>query len=126
MTTRNLIIGLWLLALASAGIACGDSKDEAPPDSGGSFTQRDSGVDDEEEEDAGSDEESDAGSKDAGNEDTLTASEKEAKAKGWVEGCFKKPTKNAELLNSCATGWRLFDESLYPADWKKGSLPTLP
>jgi hypothetical protein len=125
MTTRNRTIGLWLLALAFAAVACGDSKDDAPPDSGDTFGRRDSGSDDEEE-DAGTDDDVDAGRKDAGEEDTLQASETEAKAKGWVAGCYKKPTKNEELLNSCATGWRLFDESLYPADWKKGSLPTLP
>jgi hypothetical protein len=125
MTTRNLTIGLWLLTLSGAGIACGDSKEDAPPDSGDSFVRRDSGADDEEE-DAGADEQSDAGFKDAGEEDTLTASEKEAKAKGWAVGCYKKPKTNEELLNSCAAGFRVFDESLYPADWKKGALPTLP
>jgi hypothetical protein len=129
MATRNQIIGLLLLAFAGAGFACGDnSKDEAPPEDTGTFTRRDAG--DKEEEDDASEEETgdagDAGAADAASEDTLTASEKEAKASGWVAGCYKKPTTSEELLNSCATGWRLFDESLYPADWKKDQLPSLP
>jgi hypothetical protein len=125
MATRTQIISLLLLAAASVASACGgDSKDEAPPDSGGSYGRRDSGAS-EEDEDAGS-EESDAGSRDAGTEDTPTASESEAKAKNWVVGCYKKPKTNEELLNSCASGWRAFDESLYPASWKKDQLPSLP
>jgi hypothetical protein len=126
MRTRKQIIGLWLLALAATGFACGgDSEDNAPPDSGNTFVRRDAGGDDDGE-DAGSEEDTDAGTADAGDEDTDVASEKEAKAKGWVVGCYKKPKTSDELLNSCATGWRLFDESLYPADWKPGQLPTLP
>ena len=125
MATRKDIIGLLLFAAASATMACGgDSKDEAPPDSGSwSGDRRDSGEPDEE--DAG-DEPSDAGTRDTGTEDTLTASESEAKAKNWVVGCFKKPKTNDELLNSCATGFRKFDEGLYPASWKKDQLPPLP
>jgi hypothetical protein len=125
MRTRKQIIGLWLLALAATGFACGgDSEDDAPPDSGGTFVRRDGGGDDDE--DSGSEEDSDAGVDAGDDEDTDVASEKEAKAKGWVVGCYKKPKTNEELLNSCATGWRLFDESLYPADWKPGQLPALP
>jgi hypothetical protein len=124
MATRNQIIGLFLLAFAAVGLACGDdSKDEAPPEDEGSFTRHDAG---DEDEDAGQEDEVDAGASDAGSEDSATASEKEAKANGWVVGCYKKPKTNEELLNSCASGWRLFDESLYPADWTKGQLPPLP
>jgi hypothetical protein len=125
MTTRKTSIGLLLLTLLGAGIACGDGNDEAPPDSGDdSFGGRRDAGRDEEDEDAG-DEARDAGSE-AGEEDSLTASEAEAKARGWVSGCFKKPKSNEELLNSCATGFREFDESLYPASWKPGQLPALP
>ena len=128
----------WLfgVGLALTLWSCSDDKeDNAPPDAGPSFTEidddaghdpLDSGV---EEKDAGtgggdssasSDAEVDAG-------DAPQASAAEAKAQGWVEGCYKKPTSSAELLNSCATGWRTFDKSLYPSSWKEGrALPTLP
>ena len=122
MATRKGIMGLLLLALAGSALACGDdSKDETPPDSGG-FTRRDAG----EEPDPGPDDE-DAGSDASVEEDTLQASENEAKAKGWVEGCYKKPSTNEELLNSCAKGWREFDVSWYPNGYRPGDkLPTLP
>jgi hypothetical protein len=124
MATRNQVVVALVLALAAFGPACGDDNDdEAPPDSGGSFVRRDGG---DEDEDSGNDEEVDGGAGDAGEEDTLTASESEAKAKGWVVGCYKKPKTSDELLNSCASGWREFDKTWYPADWKEGETPALP
>lgn len=115
---------LFVLSFCLLAAACGgDDKDETPPDSGSDFTGDD-------EDDAGKDDEGDD-KDDAGTEEdageTLTASKEEAKAKGWVEGCFKKPEGNAELLNSCGTGFRTFDKTLYPSSWKEGGpLPTLP
>lgn len=122
---------LLLLSLSVAAVACGGgSKDEVPPDSGSSFTGNDEDTSDAS--DTGSDQGdgNDAGTEDdaevdAG--DTLQASKDEAKAKGWVEGCYKKPVGNAELLNSCGIGWRTFDKTLYPSSWKEGGpLPALP
>ena len=124
--------GLAVLGLALTLMACGGDGGEAkPPRDSGSFTdEKDTGTDGEDT-DAGSDPEDAGDTPDAGDaagaEDTLQASAAEAKAKGWVEGCYKKPTSNKEFLNSCATGWRKFDKTLYPSSWKEGeALPALP
>jgi hypothetical protein len=125
--------GLAVLSLALMLTACGGDGGEAKPpkrDSGTFTEEKDTGADEEEPE-AGSDSEdagdvNDAGDAGAG-EDTLQASAAEAKTKNWVEGCYKKPSINKEFLNSCATGWRKFDKTLYPSSWKEGeALPTLP
>jgi hypothetical protein len=112
------------LSAALALVGCGgDDKEERPPKpNGGGFLEP--------EEDAGEEpdaDESDGGVEEDGGEDTLQASAAEAKKNGWLEGCYKKPTKNEEFLNSCATGFREFDKTLYPASWKEGeALPPLP
>ena len=116
-------LGLIALGAALALVGCGgDGGEEKPPkrDGGGLLEpEEDAGEPDAEETDGGVD--GDAG------EDTLQASAAEAKKNGWNEGCYKKPTKNAEFLNSCASGFRAFDKTLYPASWKEGEpLPALP
>ena len=100
-------LGLIALSAALALVGCGgDGGEEKPPKrDGGGFTEP--------EEDAG--------------EDTLQASAAEAKKNGWQEGCYKKPSKSEELLNSCASGFRAFDKTLYPSSWEDGKpLPPLP
>src|SRR5688572_8505002 len=108
MAAMNLKQSLGLIALSAALalVGCGDDKEEAPPgkpDSGSILEPDDAG----DEPDAAED--PDAGSEtDGGAEDTLQASAEEAKKNGWVEGCYKKPTKNEEFLNSCAANSRKF------------------
>lgn len=107
------------LTLALSAAACGDDKDDAPPDNTNkpSFTE-DATVDAEVETD-------DAG--DAGATDPNFASKEEAEKNGWAEGCFKgKPKTNEELLNACAKGFRTFDTKNYPASWSPTALPNLP
>ena len=132
MAAMNVKHGLRLLALSAALalVGCGGDDEEGPPvkpDSGSILDPDDAGDDEpdaEEDADAGAD---DDGGSDGGEEDPLQASAAEAKKNGWVEGCYKKPTKNEELLNSCAANWRRFDAKLYPASWKEGeALPALP
>jgi hypothetical protein len=117
-------LGLIALSAALALVGCGgDGGEEKPP-------KRDGGGLLEPEEDAGDEpdaEETDGGVEDDAGEGTLQASAAEAKKNGWQEGCYKKPTKNEEFLNSCASGFRAFDKTLYPASWKEGeALPALP
>lgn len=111
-------LGLLALSIALSLVACGGDDGEAkPPKPDSSFIP---------DEDSGTDE--DAGKGDAGiDEDPLNATAAEAEAKGWVEGCYKQPKTNKELLNSCAINSRKFDKTLYPASWKEGeALPALP
>jgi hypothetical protein len=128
MAAMNLKHSLRLIALSAALVlvGCGGDDEEAPP------PKPDSGSITDEPEDAGeepdAEEESDGGTQGDGgdDEDTLRASAAEAEKNGWVEGCYKKPSKSEELLNSCAASWRKFDTKLYPASWKAGELPALP
>jgi hypothetical protein len=128
--------GIWLvsLALALGAGACGDNEDEAPPknDGGSGFTDPEeasrphSGRVDGGTPQHDADTEDDAAAADAG--EGCEASKAEADEKQWVEGCFKcAPETSAQLLNSCATGWRTFDPSDYPRSWEPGEdLPSLP
>jgi hypothetical protein len=112
-SSLGLALGLTLTLLACGG---DDGESKPPKDGGGGFTDDDGG-----------DEPLDAGTDADIDEDPLQATKAEAQSKGWVEGCYKRPTTNAELLHSCATGWRKFDKTLYPASWKEGeALPALP
>lgn len=126
MAAMNWKHSLRLIALSAAlvVVGCGGDDEEAPP------PKPDAGSIIDEPEDAGEpdaeEEETDGGTEDGGEEETLQASAAEADKNGWVEGCYKKPTKSEELLNSCAANWRKFDTKLYPASWKEGELPALP
>jgi len=113
---------LLALSAALALVGCGGGAEEAPPPKPDS-----SFLDPEDAGDEPDAEETDGGVEDDAGEDTPEASKAEAQKNGWVEGCYKKPSKSEELLNSCATGWRAFDKTLYPASWKEGeALPPLP
>jgi hypothetical protein len=125
MAAMNLKQSLRLIALSAALaiVGCGGDDEEAPPakpDAGSIIDEEDAGDEPDASEDTDAGGETDAG------EDTPQASKAEADKNGWVEGCWKKPSKNEEFLNSCAANWRKFDTKLYPASWKEGALPALP
>jgi hypothetical protein len=140
MGTRGQI-NVWLLSLglALAAAGCEDSKEEAPParDGGNDFTDQDAASaedaarpTDASRPDGGAPQE-DGGDEDGGDTaggGSCEASKAEADEKDWAEGCYKcAPENNAQLLNSCATGWRTFDSEQYPNGWRPGDdLPALP